>query len=83
MQYNFIGSPYMRALIRKYEYERDQAIANLHTYFDNATGVGEHGDIVGTMDEWVSQLCEAEDKLKALIGHFAVQQTQTETPPAE
>ena len=30
MQFNYVQSPFMRALIRKYEFERDEAIANLN-----------------------------------------------------
>ena len=39
MQFNYVTSPFMRALIRKYEFERDEAIANLHAFFENGVGV--------------------------------------------
>lgn len=77
MQFNYVSSPFMRALIRKYEYQRDEAIANLHVYFSNSVGVGEHGSFLEEMDKWMTQLTDAEDKLKSLITHFAQNPAQT------
>ena len=56
MQFNYVTSPFMRALIRKYEFERDEAIANLHAFFENGVGVGDHSNIVSSMDEQVSKM---------------------------
>ena len=39
---NYAESPYLRALIRKYEYERDTSIAVLRTFFENPVGVADH-----------------------------------------
>lgn len=77
MQFNYVSSPFMRALIRKYEFQRDEAIANLNVYFSNSVGVGEHGSFLEEMDTWMTQLTDAEDKLKSLIGHFAQNPAQT------
>ena len=77
MQFNYVSSPFMRALIRKYEFQRDEAIANLNVYFSNSVGVGDHGSFLDEMDKWMSQLTDAEDKLKSLIGHFAQNPAQT------
>ncbi|NDB27942.1 hypothetical protein EB151_00115 [archaeon] len=82
MQFNYVQSPFMRALIRKYEFERDEAIANLNVFFSNSSGVAEHSDFVGTMDKWLTQLSDSEGKLKSLVSHFAnqPQPTATATP---
>lgn len=77
MQFNYVSSPFMRALIRKYEFQRDEAIANLNVYFSNSVGVGDHGSFLDEMDKWMSRLTDAEDKLKSLIGHFAQNPAQT------
>ena len=82
MQFNYVTSPYMRALIRKYEFERDEAIANLYAFFEHGVGVGDHSNIVASMDEQVSKLESAEGKLKSLIAHFAVQ-PQPQPQPSE
>jgi len=66
----------LRALIRKYEYERDMAIANLQTYFENSVGVGDHSDLIEAMDEQLCHLAMAEDKLKTVIQYFANIQQQ-------
>ena len=67
MKFNYANSPLTAALIRKYEYERDQAIANLNVYFTNPAGIGEHGDIVSQMDEQINKLAVAEGNLKTFI----------------
>ena len=54
MKYNYADSPFVRALIRKYEYERDEAIANLNVYFTNPAGISEHRDFVAEMDNWIT-----------------------------
>ena len=70
MKFNYANSPLTAALIRKYEYERDQAIANLNVYFTNPAGIGEHGDIVSQMDDQVNKLAVAEGNLKTVIATF-------------
>ena len=37
---------------------------------NNTTGIGEHIDIVETVDKELVKLCEAEDKLDTLINNF-------------
>jgi hypothetical protein len=71
MKLDYSNSLKLRALIRKYEYERDAAIANLQVYFESSAGVGEHENIIDSMDELVSQLEAAEGKLKVTISYFA------------
>ena len=83
MKLDYSNSLRLRALIRKYEFERDAAIANLQVYFENAVGVGEHGDIIEEMDVLVDQLEAAEGKLKTTISYFANIQPQTAPPSDE
>jgi hypothetical protein len=71
MKLDYSQSLKLRALIRKYEYQRDEAIANLQVYFENGVGVGEHGDVVDEMDRLVGNLEHAEGKLKTVISYFA------------
>lgn len=78
MKLDYSHSLKLRALIRKYEYERDAAIANLQTYFENSVGVGEHGNLVEEMDILVGKLEEAEGKLKTIISYFANIKPQTD-----
>jgi hypothetical protein len=76
MKFDYSNSMKLRALIRKYEYERDMAIANLQTYFENSVGVGDHSDLIEAMDEQLCHLAMAEDKLKTVIQYFANIQQQ-------
>jgi len=82
MKLDYSQSLKLRALIRKYEYQRDEAIANLQVYFENGVGVGEHGDVVDEMDRLVGDLEHAEGKLKTVISYFANIQ-QPAPAPAE
>jgi hypothetical protein len=85
MKLDYSQSLKLRALIRKYEYERDSAIANLQVYFENSVGVGEHSDLVEEMDILVEKLENADGKLKTTISYFAnIQpQPQPETEESE
>lgn len=82
MKLDYSNSLKLRALIRKYEFDRDEAIANLQVYFENCVGVGEHGNIIDTMDELVTKLTDAEGKLKTTLTYFA-NITQPEQPNVE
>ena len=44
---------------------------NIQIYMDNTIGIGEHIDIVETVDKELVKLCEAEDKLETLINNFS------------
>ena len=44
--------------------------AEVQIYIDNPVGVGEHGNLVETMDKLISKIAEAEDKLIILETHF-------------
>jgi len=71
MKLDYSNSLKLRALIRKYEFERDQAMANLQVYFEHSVGVGEHGNIIDEMDRLVTILSDSEGKLKTTISYFA------------
>lgn len=55
------------ALRLKYEGEIASAKANLAVYMQNTVGIGEHADIVTTLDTEVQKLCDASDKRDVLI----------------
>ena len=42
------------------------AKAELSNYFENSVGVGDHPNIIDSMDELVGKLAQAEEKLTAL-----------------
>jgi hypothetical protein len=83
MKYNYADSPFVRALIRKYEYEKDEAIANLNVYFTNSVGISEHSDFVAEMDRWLSKLAAAEENLKVLVTTFVNVPQQAPPGPPE
>ena len=58
------------ALEAKYKAEIASAKANIQVYLDNPAGIGEHPDLVSAVDEQMSKLAEAEDKLETLTKHY-------------
>jgi len=70
---NFLGgkmSYLLEALIKKLEGEIEVAKANILVYVRNSTGIGEHIDIVETMEKEIAKIADAEDKIEAIKKHF-------------
>ncbi len=62
--------PKIKAMKRLYNAEIDVYKAEVQNYLDNPVGVGEHGNLIETMDTLVAKIAEAEDKLIVLETHF-------------
>ena len=62
--------PKINAMMRLYKAEIAVYKAEVQNYIDNPVGVGEHGNLVETMDALVGKIAEAEDKLIVLETHF-------------
>ena len=58
------------ALRKKYEADMAIAKANINIYLKNSAGIGDHSDIIETIDKEVTKLADAEDKLSSLQAHF-------------
>jgi hypothetical protein len=56
----------LRALEKKYEGDIAVHTANISVYQQNPAGIGEHSDIVQTLDVEVGKLAAAQDKLKSV-----------------
>lgn len=63
-----ISQNYVNALIKKYEAEIEEAVANLSLYFSNTNlaAIGEHSDILAEHDRWVEKYANSKDKLEAI-----------------
>lgn len=63
-----ISQGYIIALTKKYESQMEEAKANLALYFSgsNLAAIGEHSDLMTEHDRWITQFCEAKDKLESL-----------------
>ena len=57
---------YVNALVKKCESDRATAVANLNTYLTNASGIGEHPNVVGEMEKLLEAISTADGKLSAL-----------------
>ena len=60
----------INALVKKYEGEIAEAKANIEIYLHNPAGIGEHPDIVESIELQVAKIAEAEDKIEVLNKHF-------------
>ena len=80
MSNNYVNNLFMRTMIRKYEYERDDAIAHIKNLFDNpvaSDNTPPEPSITDELDSWLSKLSDAENKLKSLLVHFAQKDEET------
>lgn len=66
------------ALVRRYEAEIAEAKAVLEVYFAASVGVGDHPNIVNSMDKMVQKLTDAEGKLLSLQQLVSVQSEEVE-----
>ena len=70
---NFLGGKMnylLKALIKKLEGDIEVAKANIMVYQRNAAGIGEHIDIVETIEAEVAKMADAEDKIETINRHF-------------
>ena len=64
------GKNYFLALQHKYQAQKQEALANLETYFNSVVAIGEHSDLLPEHDKWVDLLATASDKLETLNKYF-------------
>ena len=55
----------INALIKKLEGEIAIAEANVSVYLQNPAGIGEHSDIVESIETEIGKMAEAQDKIEA------------------
>ena len=61
----------LKALESKYQAKIDEAIATIELYLTRSAGVGEHPDIVGVLDEYISILDSNNSKMEIVKRVFA------------
>lgn len=67
------GQNYVSALRKKYEYQMEEAKANLALYFSNTNlaAIGEHSDLLAEHDRWIESYTNAKDKLESLMSLYS------------
>jgi len=70
------GQNYIIALKKKYEFQMEEARANLALYFSNQNlaAIGEHSDMLTENDRLIEQFTNAKDKLESLMGLYEVKE---------
>ena len=61
----------VRALKKKLEGDIEKSKCNIKIYLVQSVGIGEHIDIVETVEKELTKLAEAEDKLETLMSTFS------------
>ena len=61
----------VKALKKKLEGDIERSKCNINVYLNQSVGIGEHIDIVETVEKELTKLAEAEDKLETLINNFS------------
>ena len=64
------AGPLLEALVKRLEGDIAIAIANIEVYKSNAAGIGEHSDVVETIEKEVEKIADASDKISAIRKHF-------------
>jgi predicted metal-dependent RNase len=70
---NFLGDNMnylLEALIKKLEGEIEVHKANVMVYVKNPAGIGEHSDVVESIEKEIEKVADAEDKIEAIMKHF-------------
>ena len=60
----------INALKEGYRGDLSRAKANIEVYLSNPTGIGEHPDIISAIDEELSKVAEANEKLEMVQKFF-------------
>jgi|TARA_B100002003_G_C14055767_1_gene508378 hypothetical protein len=60
----------LEALRKSYHGEIAKLSANVEIFLEAHAGVGDHPDVIETIDKIIGEIAELEDKLMALDTHF-------------
>ena len=63
----------VKALKKKLEGDIERSKVNISVYLNQSVGIGEHIDIVETVEKELTKLAEAQDKLETLEQTFFVE----------
>ena len=61
----------VKALKKKLEGDIERSKCNINVYLNQSVGIGEHIDIVETVEKELTKLAAAEAKLETLINKFS------------
>lgn len=56
----------LKSLRKKYEAEMESAMCNIEVYMESPVGIGEHPDLVESVESQVTRWMEAEEMIAAL-----------------
>ena len=57
--------------------QKEEALATLDIYFNNAAGIGEHPDLLTEVDKYVEMLESASGKLEVLNKYFMIEEDKS------
>jgi len=74
---------YIQAIFNQYMGARDQARADLETYFSNAVGVGEHSDLGEEIKKKIQEIDKYSSLIATMQSLFGGENSPSVTPPEE
>jgi hypothetical protein len=67
---NKIGRELLRSLKKRYESEIQSNKTTMLIYLQNSVGIGEHPQHIDELDEMLTKITEANDKIENLLKEF-------------
>ena len=67
---SIIGRELYKSLVSRYQSEIQSGRSTLLIYFNNSVGIGEHPQHLEEMDNQLTKIAEANDKLEILMKDF-------------
>ena len=59
----------LKALKKRYEAQVAESIATINIYLKSPVGIGEHSDVMGTIDGEINAIAQAHEKIE-IINHY-------------
>ena len=59
----------IRALLAHAQGDIQKHVANVEVYLTNPAGIGEHSDVMGTLDGEINAIAQAHEKIE-IINHY-------------
>ena len=63
---------FCESLKKHYESKKARAISTIKLYIQEPVGIGDHSDVQGELEKWITELASAEEALAVLEKYFTL-----------
>lgn len=67
---NTLTNQLMRAVVSRYEADREGSLATIELYLNASVGIGDHPDVVEELQKAITKLAAAEEALETVKRNF-------------